>query len=79
MAFGDGGADDSRPTVGEGPPKATGLLVSSAGAYTHQAYAAFPRMETGRIVQGHACAVAAWHALRDKIAVHEVDVRKVQT
>jgi hypothetical protein len=66
-------------TVGEGPPKATGLLVSSAGAYTHQAYAAFPRMETGRIVQGHACAVAAWHALRDKIAVHEVDVRKVQT
>ena len=41
------------------PSEATGLLVSSAGAYTHQAYAAFPRMETGRIAQGHAAAVAA--------------------
>ena len=58
--------------------EATGLLVSSAGAYTHQAYAAFPRMETGRIAQGHACAVAAWHALADGVPVHQVDVRKVQ-
>jgi len=58
--------------------EATGLLVSSAGAYTHQAYAAFPRMETGRIAQGHACAVAAYHALRDGVPVHEVDVRQVQ-
>ena len=58
--------------------EATGLLVSSAGAYTHQAYAAFPRMETGRIVQGHACAVAVHHALTDGVPVHEVDVRKVQ-
>lgn len=60
------------------PREATGLLVASAGAYTHQAYAAFPRMETGRILQGHACAVAAWHALRDGVPVHLVDVRKVQ-
>ncbi len=60
------------------PREATGLLVASAGAYTHQAYAAFPRMETGRILQGHACAVAAWHALRDGVPVHQVDVRKVQ-
>jgi hypothetical protein len=58
--------------------EATGLLVSSAGAYTHQAYAAFPRMETGRILQGHACAVAVHHALTDGVPVHEVDVRKVQ-
>ncbi|HUT89477.1 MAG TPA: FAD-dependent oxidoreductase [Thermoguttaceae bacterium] len=60
------------------PREATGLLVSSAGAYTHQAYAAFPRMETGRILQGHACAVAAHHAMTDGVPVHEVDVRKVQ-
>ncbi len=60
------------------PAEATGLLVSSAGAYTHQAYAAFPRMETGRILQGHACAAAAYHALRDHVPVHQVDVRKVQ-
>ena len=60
------------------PTEATGLLVSSAGAYTHQAYAAFPRMETGRLLQGHACAVAVYHALTDGVPVHEVDVRKVQ-
>ncbi|MFO0870274.1 MAG: FAD-dependent oxidoreductase [Pirellulales bacterium] len=60
------------------PSEATGLLVSSAGAYTHQAYAAFPRMETGRLLQGHACAVAVHHALADDVPVHEVDVRKVQ-
>lgn len=60
------------------PAEATGLLVSSAGAYTHQAYAAFPRMETGRLLQGHACAVAVHHALADGVPVHEVDVRKVQ-
>ncbi|MFH1921545.1 MAG: hypothetical protein ABIP48_16900, partial [Planctomycetota bacterium] len=60
------------------PREATGLLVSSAGAYTHQAYAAFPRMETGRIAQGHTCAVAAYHALRGSVPVHETDVRRVQ-
>lgn len=60
------------------PAEATGLLVAAAGAYTHEAYAAFPRMETGRIVQGHACAAAAWHALRDGAPVHEVDTEKVQ-
>jgi hypothetical protein len=60
------------------PTEATGLLVSSAGVYTHQAYAAFPRMETGRLLQGHACAVAVYHALTDGVPVHEVDVRKVQ-
>ena len=60
------------------PSEATGLLVAAAGAYTHQAYAAFPRMETGRIVQGHACATAAWHALRDGVPVHKVDTEKVQ-
>ena len=60
------------------PGEATGLLVAAAGAYTHQAYAAFPRMETGRIVQGHACAAAAWHALRDGVPVHNVDTEKVQ-
>lgn len=60
------------------PGEATGLLVASAGAYTHQAYAAFPRMETGRIAQGHACAVAAFHALGGNVPVHDVDVRKVQ-
>ncbi len=60
------------------PSEATGLLVAAAGAYTHQAYAAFPRMETGRIVQGHACAVAAYHALCDGVPVHKVDVDRVQ-
>jgi hypothetical protein len=60
------------------PTEATGLLVSSAGAYTHQAYAAFPRTETGRLLQGHACAVAVYHALTDGVPVHEVDVCKVQ-
>jgi len=60
------------------PAEATGLLVASAGAYTHQAYAAFPRMETGRLLQGHACAVAVHHALADGILPHDVDVRKVQ-
>lgn len=60
------------------PSEVTGLLVSSAGAYTHQAYAAFPRMETGRILQGHACAMAVSIALKDNVPVHEVDVRKVQ-
>jgi len=60
------------------PAEATGLLVASAGAYTHQAYAAFPRMETGRLLQGHACAVAVHHALADGVAPHAVDVRKVQ-
>ena len=60
------------------PGEATGLLVSSAGAYTHQAYAAFPRMETGRIAQGQACALAAYWALTDGVPVHQVDVRKVQ-
>lgn len=60
------------------PGEATGLLVASAGAYTHQAYAAFPRMETGRIAQGHACAAAAYHALRERRPVHQLDVRKVQ-
>lgn len=60
------------------PGEATGLLVAAAGAYTHEAYAAFPRMETGRIVQGHACAAAVWHALRDEVPVHKVDAEKVQ-
>jgi hypothetical protein len=60
------------------PAEATGLLVASAGAYTHQAYAAFPRMETGRLLQGHACAIAVHHALTDGVPVHAVDVRKVQ-
>lgn len=60
------------------PGEVTGLLVASAGAYTHQAYAAFPRMETGRLLQGHACAVAMFHALADGVLPHEVDVRKVQ-
>jgi hypothetical protein len=60
------------------PAEVTGLLVASAGAYTHQAYAAFPRMETGRLLQGHACAVAMHHALADGVLPHEVDVRKVQ-
>lgn len=60
------------------PAEATGLLVASAGAYTHQAYAAFPRMETGRLLQGHACAVAVHHALADGVLPHAVDVRKVQ-
>ncbi|MFM7043646.1 MAG: FAD-dependent oxidoreductase [Planctomycetaceae bacterium] len=60
------------------PAEVTGLLVASAGAYTHQAYAAFPRMETGRLLQGHACAVAMHHALADGVPPHEVDVRKVQ-
>ena len=60
------------------PAEATGLLVSSAGAYTHQAYAAFPRMETGRIAQGHACAVAACLALKQNMPVHQVDARQVQ-
>jgi hypothetical protein len=60
------------------PTEATGLLVASAGAYTHQAYAAFPRMETGRLLQGHACAVAVHHALADGVLPHAVDVRKVQ-
>ncbi len=58
--------------------QATGLLVAAAGAYTHQAYAAFPRMETGRIAQGHACAVAAHIALQEKTAPHLVNVRKAQ-
>jgi len=58
--------------------EATGLLVAAAGAYTHQAYAAFPRMETGRIAQGHACAVAAQIALQERTAPHRVDARKVQ-
>lgn len=60
------------------PTEVTGLLVASAGAYTHQAYAAFPRMETGRLLQGHACAVAVHHALAEGVLPHEVDVRKVQ-
>jgi hypothetical protein len=60
------------------PGEATGLLVAAAGAYTHQAYAAFPRMETGRLLQGHACAVAVHHARADGVPLHEVDVRKVQ-
>ena len=60
------------------PTEVTGLLVASAGAYTHQAYAAFPRMETGRLLQGHACAVAMHHALAEGVLPHEVDVRKVQ-
>jgi len=60
------------------PAEATGFLVASAGAYTHQAYAAFPRMETGRLLQGHACAVAVHHALADGVLPHAVDVRKVQ-
>ena len=37
-----------------------------------------PTMETGRLLQGHACAVAVYHALTDGLPVHEVDVRKVQ-
>jgi hypothetical protein len=60
------------------PDEATGLLVAAAGGYTHQAYAAFPRMETGRLLQGHACAVAVHHAKADGVPLHEVDVRKVQ-
>jgi hypothetical protein len=30
------------------------------------------------LLQGHACAVAVYHALTDGVPVHEVDVRKVQ-
>ncbi|HOE12912.1 MAG TPA: FAD-dependent oxidoreductase, partial [bacterium] len=60
------------------PSEATGLLVASAGAYTHQAYSAFPRMEPGRFQIGAGCAMAAYTALRDGVSPHEVDVEKVQ-
>ncbi|HQO37052.1 MAG TPA: FAD-dependent oxidoreductase, partial [bacterium] len=60
------------------PSEATGLLVASAGAYTHQAYSAFPRMEPGRFQIGAGCAMAAHIALRDGISPHETDVEKVQ-
>ncbi len=58
--------------------EATNLLVASAGAYTHQAYAAFPRMETGRVLQGHACAMIAQLALEENIPPRKVDIRRVQ-
>ena len=56
----------------------TGLYVASAGAYTHQAYAAFPRMEPGRFQIGEACALAAHTVLRSAISAHDVDVAEVQ-
>jgi FAD-dependent oxidoreductase family protein len=58
--------------------EATNLLVASAGAYTHEAYSAFPRMETGRILQGHACATIARLALKENIPPQKVDIRRAQ-
>jgi len=60
------------------PAEVTQLLVASAGAYTHQAYSAFPRMEPGRFQIGAGCARAAFVALNDKKPVHEIDVAKIQ-
>lgn len=60
------------------PREVTQLLVASAGAYTHQAYAAFPRMEPGRFQIGAGCAQAAFMALKDGIPVHEIDLEKIQ-
>ncbi|MBN1352089.1 FAD-dependent oxidoreductase [candidate division KSB1 bacterium] len=58
--------------------EATQLLVASAGAYTHEAYSAFPRMEPGRFQIGDACARAAFVALDDNVPPHEVNIEKVQ-
>ena len=58
--------------------EATNLLVASAGAYTHEAYSAFPRMETARILQGHACATIAGLALKENIQPRKVDIRRAQ-
>ena len=58
--------------------EATGLLVASAGAYTHQAYSAFPRMEPGRFQIGESCGIAAYIARNDGLPLHEPDIEKVQ-
>ena len=60
------------------PVIAGDLLIANAGAYTHEAYAAFPRMEPGRILQGHACAALAYHAIKDKTSVHQASIEKAQ-
>ncbi|MFH1744062.1 MAG: FAD-dependent oxidoreductase [bacterium] len=58
--------------------EATGLLVASAGAYTHEAYSAFPRMEPGRFQIGEGCAIAAYISLHDNVPPHEADIEKTQ-
>ena len=58
--------------------EAANLLVAAAGAFTHEAMSAFPRMETARLIEGQICARGAAQAVRNGVAVQDVDVELIQ-